>query len=636
VTDLCLVQTPFSAVYHPSIALGILKTGAEKTGLSCTVDYANLRFARMTGIKSYEAILSAGIQLLAGEVLFSECAGFTRRQSDEEYFKFVEQVYKAHDGNYLNTVSALKEVFYSVKAYTGRFIQETAEYLLSFSPKIIACSSTFQQNNASFALFNKIKALDPRVITLLGGVQCTTEAGAAISKYIKSVDYVFSGEADTVFGELCEKLVRGGRREGLENLPYGTIKGGAYRGDAPPYALTRDLAEVPVPDYSDYFNDLRKYDPEKAINPAILVEGSRGCWWGEKKPCTFCGLGGHTRKYRAKKTESLLDEMADQYQKFRISRFSFTDSILSNEHIAELLPALLRTKPGYTLFCEIKSNLTVPEVKNLRDAGFTFIQPGIENLQDDMLRLMNKGNTAIKHVELLKYCRSYGLKVAWNILVGLPGEKEEWIEELAALIPLISHLQVCNNVNHIIFQKNSVYTDHQDKYGISLEPIQAYRYAYPGSEPLSSAVAYNFEPATRDEKDKYYSIFSLNTVYRRLYQAFRLWARNFIIKADRMQMSEYDDRIEILDLRHIAVKNYYTLRGLEMEIYRDCGTVRKTERLFERYRGRYDGQEIQNSFDFLKRHYLILVIGGDVLSLAAEDFGYTYEKNESPYGYVAA
>ncbi|MDR3171291.1 MAG: hypothetical protein LBU17_06625, partial [Treponema sp.] len=136
--DLYLVQMPFSVIYHPSIALGILKTGAEKAGLSCVVDYANLRLAHMIGIKPYEAILSTGTQLLAGEVLFSECAGFTCRKNIEEYFKFVEQVYKTHDENYLNTVSAIKEVFYSVKADIDRFIQETAEYLLAFSPKIVA------------------------------------------------------------------------------------------------------------------------------------------------------------------------------------------------------------------------------------------------------------------------------------------------------------------------------------------------------------------------------------------------------------------------------------------------------------------------------------------------------------------
>lgn len=32
----------------------------------------------------------------------------------------------------------------------------------------------------------------------------------------------------------------------------------------------------------------------------LVLEGARGCWWGEKHHCTFCGLNGSLMKFRSK------------------------------------------------------------------------------------------------------------------------------------------------------------------------------------------------------------------------------------------------------------------------------------------------------------------------------------------------
>jgi magnesium-protoporphyrin IX monomethyl ester (oxidative) cyclase len=325
--DICLVQLPISDIFQPNIALSILKGDVERNHLSSVIDYANLRFIRMTGIKKYQILQNWYVFLMEGEVLFSESAGFRQPGNTEAYFQWVKEFCKQYAGNHEAAYKVIKEAFYAAKQCVDRFISETAECLLAYSPKIVACSLVYQQNNAAFALCNKIKEMDAGVITLLGGSQCAAEAGVAISKNIPGVDYVFSGEADTVFGTLCEALIRDGKASAVEKLPYGTIKNGTYSGDSPPYALTLDMDQIPVPDYDDYFADLKKYELEEDVKPGLLIEGSRGCWWGEKEPCTFCGLGGFTRKYRVKKASAVLRELDIQYKRYKINRFTFTDSI---------------------------------------------------------------------------------------------------------------------------------------------------------------------------------------------------------------------------------------------------------------------------------------------------------------------
>ncbi|WP_310601667.1 RiPP maturation radical SAM C-methyltransferase [Anaerosporobacter sp.] len=629
--DVCLVQMPFSLLFQPSLALSILKCDVESSGLSCGIDYANLRFAHMIGAKHYERVQAPGVLYMTGEAVFSECAGFANGDNFEEYFQGIEGFGREHKKiNYFD-FNLVKESFFYVKEQVEKFIDETAHYLLSHSPKIIGCSSTFQQNNASFALCKRIKELDSTVITIMGGAQCAADMGVTISEYIPYVDYVFSGEADHSFGELCVKILGG---EPWENLPYGTIIKGKSVIHKAPYAITEDMDAVPVPDYSEYFEALKEYGFDKIIQPTLLIEGSRGCWWGEKNPCTFCGLGSVTRKYRQKSVARVLKELNEQSEKYNIKQFLFTDSILSNEHLRELIPQLKQQDRGYSLFCEIKSNLTEGDIKNLREAGFTFIQPGIENLQDDILQLMHKGNTAIRHIELLRNCRTYGMKVSWNILVGFPGEEKKWLKELLDVMPLLSHLQSPNNLNHIIYQKYSVYTNNPEQYGLELEPMKVYDYIYAGNKEFIKGMAYNYEPCGIEDKEDYYDLPHKDEVYQQLTKAYYDWSENFLRKGDRLQMFTYPDKIEILDFRQIAKKTYYTLVGIQKEIYSECRTSQKKVFLLEKYKETFAISEIEEAIKYLIEQQLVISIHEEVLALATENLEFPFEKDKSPFGFI--
>src|SRR5512144_1002972 len=92
------------------------------------------------------------------------------------------------------------------------------------------------------------------------------------------------------------------------------------------------------------------------------------------------------------------------------------------------------------LFYEVKSNLRKEQVKQLRDAGITEIQPGIESFSDAVLKLMRKGVSALQNIQLLKWCKEFGVQPRWNVLWGFPGEAGEEYERMAAMIPLLAHL----------------------------------------------------------------------------------------------------------------------------------------------------------------------------------------------------
>ena len=90
-----------------------------------------------------------------------------------------------------------------------------------------------------------------------------------------------------------------------------------------------------------------------------------------------------------------------------------------------MLPRLAAAKLDVEFFWEVKANLTHEQVHLLRNAGVKQVQPGIESFSDRVLKIMRKGVTAFRNVELLKWCKEYGVKPYWNLLYGFPGETVE-------------------------------------------------------------------------------------------------------------------------------------------------------------------------------------------------------------------
>src|SRR6185503_17197707 len=111
------------------------------------------------------------------------------------------------------------------------------------------------------------------------------------------VDLAFSGEADRSFPAVLEA-----RRQGrpVAGIP-GVLRPSAGEGTGHAGATTvLDLDEVPAPDYEPYYRQLRAHPATAAVSPTLLVETSRGCWWGVRSHCTFCGLNGATMAFRSK------------------------------------------------------------------------------------------------------------------------------------------------------------------------------------------------------------------------------------------------------------------------------------------------------------------------------------------------
>ena len=72
-------------------------------------------------------------------------------------------------------------------------------------------------------------------------------------------------------------------------------------------------------------------------------------------------------------------------RRHRVTSFMAADNILDYRGFEELLPALASAPAVFDVFFELKTNLRRVQVERLRQAGVTWVQPGIESFSDHVL-----------------------------------------------------------------------------------------------------------------------------------------------------------------------------------------------------------------------------------------------------------
>ena len=177
------------------------------------------------------------------------------------------------------------------------------------------------------------------------------------------------------------------------------------------------------------------------------------------------------------------------------------DDILNVSSFRSVLPDLAEANLGIDFFWEIKANLTQDQVRLLRDAGVLSVQPGIESLSDPVLRLMRKGTTAFRNIELLRWCKEYGVKPYWNLLHGFPGETTADCERIAELTLAIWHLDPPTGYGPLRLDRFSPYHADPSGFGlVNLRPMAPFTYLYPFEPPILMDIACYFDFDYADDR----------------------------------------------------------------------------------------------------------------------------------------
>jgi ribosomal peptide maturation radical SAM protein 1 len=648
VVDVCFVNMPYYGVERPSIGLGLLKAILQGQGITSEIIYANLWFAEEVGVVRYSIPDTwTSVEHFAGEWSFAEVA--FRHDQDESTKKYCQGLEELLAGTLPRGFDSadVRQLILSglldLRRAAGPFIERTANAVLGRRPRVVGCTSMFQQHCASLALLRRIRELDPSVTTILGGPNCEAEMGATTHRNCEWVDYVVSGEADALVTPLCRMILEQGPEIPPEALPGGVLaplhrqRADAGTVDAKT-GMTRNIVnaldELPAPDYDDYFAALSTSSLRDVIHPVVLIESSRGCWWGEKAHCTFCGLNANGMTFRSKSADRVLSDLDYLTSRHGVRRVEAVDNILNMKYFDSLLAALGSQEKGWRIFYETKSNLHRGHVEALRRAGVNMIQPGIENLHSEVLRLMRKGVQAWANVRLLKWASQTGVRVLWSVLRGFPGELDQWYGETAAWVPLIHHFDPPSGVFAVRYDRFSPFHTSSAEFGLSLKPARLIEYVYPFSSSDLSKQSYYFDDIQRSQE------LAKGPGAVAMEQAVCDWREAFI-SSDRPSLwyASRGDFLEFHDTRGCAPSNETAIEGLHRDVYLCCedGTARNrlTQLLKARYAFAGTEDEIHDAVESLIESKLILALDDRLLGLATQGPAPEFSELEDlPLGYV--
>lgn len=612
-----LVYMPCGLATMPSLALGQIQKQLLQAGFAVESRYFNLSFAEQISIQHYLNISNQ----LATDYQFGEWL-FSDQPIDEASLCYHHQKHFSQVSSKMTSVDDLMQFrTEQVPAFLSACVDRLFE---NGAPGVVAFSLMFYQTQASLRLAERIKQRDPTTQIIFGGPSVHDVMGEELFAQYPCIDVLATGEVDLDLVEIFGDMLALGHR--LTKRWPGILSRNDLRiagqSNAPVPTDSKGLDQLPIPHFDNYFSHLQRTGwltqyPGVKQQIAVPFETSRGCWWGEKSHCTFCGLNASGMSHRAKSAEGALQLISGLQQQWPGFMLFATDNILPHQYYQTVLPTLAEQPDNNAgIFYEIKTNLREEHVALLAKAGIRKVQPGIESLSTGLLGLMKKGVTGLQNVYALRLFEEFNINPIWIILYGFPGEKPEHFQEMAATITKISHIPPpLGLMAPMELHRFSPYFMQHEEYSHKITPKTWYRELFAQTQCDLDALAYYFDA---DWKDDGLDSSHYFTVITALQQWIIKWRDNTHPPQLTWQLNANNpDYLLINDSRQYNEVKQYALDGPESEVIRRAARPVSWQSLQEALMSQFsmDCTQIQTMKQGLIEQAICVEEGDKILSL---------------------
>lgn len=282
----------------------------------------------------------------------------------------------------------------------------------------------YYQYRKLLGLSEAINRSKNRPFYIIGGHGPTPEPEFFMKK--TQADAIVMGEGEETIIELLKAMAH--------KKPLNNIKGIAFRdGDKtivnPRRDLIKNIDTIPFPAYHkfpmDYYR-LQRWSHVAKTDFAFPVLSGRGCTF----KCSFCYR--MDKGFRPRSNESIIEEIKLLKKEYGITYISFCDELLmsSKERTVGLCEALIKANLNIKWKCNGRLNYALPEVLNImKHSGCVFINYGIEALDDNVLKNMNKALTVEIIIKGIEATLKAGISPGYNVIFGNIGDSRETLEK---------------------------------------------------------------------------------------------------------------------------------------------------------------------------------------------------------------
>lgn len=282
----------------------------------------------------------------------------------------------------------------------------------------------YYQYKKLLKLSDAINKAKNRPVYMIGGHGPSPEPEFFLKKMQADIAVIGEGE-DTVI-ELFDAI--------SDHKPLTGVRGIAFRDGEKVVvnerrSLVMDIDTIPFPAYDlfpiDYYRLLRL--PHAANSDFVMpVLSGRGCTFA----CNFCyrlddGL-------RPRSNESIIEEIKLLKKDYGITYIAFSDELLmsSTGRTVSLCEDFIKAKLNIKWDCNGRLNYAKPDVLNLmKESGCVFINYGIEAMDDQILKNMNKALNTGQIIKGIEATLEAGISPGYNIIFGNIGENRETLKK---------------------------------------------------------------------------------------------------------------------------------------------------------------------------------------------------------------
>jgi radical SAM superfamily enzyme YgiQ (UPF0313 family) len=326
--------------------------------------------------------------------------------------------------------SALQHIGVDVEIYSQDLHHHPEEHLTNYLNNhhfdIVGLSfiAGYYQYRKALQISKAINASDNRPFYIIGGHGPSPEPDFFLRK--TGADAVVIGEGEITIQELVKAITA---KQSLNNIQGIAFRDGGNTVITERRPLIADIDNIPHPAFNlfpmEYYRLLRIPHTTNRDFVMPMLSG-RGCTF----TCSFCYR--LDKGLRVRSDESIIEEIKMLKCNYGITYIAFSDELLmsSFKRVTSLCENFIKAKLNIKWDCNGRLNYAQPEVLHLmKRAGCVFINYGIEAMDDDVLKKMNKALTRKQIVNGIEATLNSGISPGFNIIFGNPGDNKKTLQK---------------------------------------------------------------------------------------------------------------------------------------------------------------------------------------------------------------
>lgn len=290
-----------------------------------------------------------------------------------------------------------------------------------FDPDAILLSITTPSLARDLEAAALAKRLKPRILTLAKGAHFNIFDTRTLEEH-PALDGVLRGE----YEQTCRELGEGRPLAEIAGLTWRDPVSGAIRRN-PERPFEDDLDRIPFPARHLARNELYLRPDTGELQTTLVT--NRGCPF----QCTYClsaQVSGTKNRYRS--VQNVMAEIRECVERHGIRNFLFRSDLFTQNKkwVIELCQAILDSKLDIAWACNSRVDTITPEALAwMKRAGGWIIAFGVERGDQASLDKLNKKAKIEDAERAIAMTRSSGIKSSIYILLGLPWDTAELIDE---------------------------------------------------------------------------------------------------------------------------------------------------------------------------------------------------------------